>query len=350
METINPRAFLANNAGQIPDGRDMTEEDYHRHPAISNSDLGLLAKHPKVFMEKKAGAVEEGEPPQHFKMGTMIEQQLLQPSRFRENFLHVPSDVYEPRSGTKMGDFAEALIDEDTSPLEAYEEAGYKMYDDESTNEKKALKKAQKVEEWIEIQRELREGNKRSFDSDERATLLKVSADLSNHDRASKLLLQDQKWEKAWSQLPVFGHRKGILIKGLVDRVVYDGEHLFSIDLKTSSKSLNSFDYWYCQYRYYRQQAMYQILLRKWMEKHSEDQVPGITTIVVAVSTREPYDTRVFRVPESILDRGREEINELLDLLSWHIGEDKWERPKSYFEDGDPVLEYEESNINPLKI
>jgi hypothetical protein len=55
-------------------------------------------------------------------------------------------------------------------------------------------------------------------------------------------------------------------------------------------------------------------------------------TIIVACSTLEPFECKVFNISEQDLDKGTLEIVELMKDISWHVHTDFWEHTREYYE------------------
>lgn len=318
------------------------ERDYHAHPAISNSDLKLLEKSPRVFYKEKLIAEPEENPYQdigyHMKMGTMVEQKLMEPKRFEENFIE-QKDMNTPSSPNQK-EFVELVLSEEYGIVEAHEKAYA------NSNPSKASALYEKLEDYIDFTRESK--NKGTYDQDEKETLIRVCGDIMSHKDASRLLMQDAVWEASWTQLPLMAEINKVFCKGLLDRVVIDGDRALLIDLKVTSKPLNNFGYHFLRRRYYRQFAHYARLLTPFLRDKMDKAEIGC--VMVAAHKEEPYGTMVKKIPTGILRHGEKELDVLLRRLRWHIEADQWERPKSYYQDTISELEFNNSDIPELRL
>lgn len=339
---IDPHKLLNPTPGFVQDHRDDVdnEQDYHDNPAVGNSDLKLLEKAPRLFVEQKLkdNEEEEEEMNRHIKMGTMVEQKLLQPNKFDETF--IKREEMNTPSSPNQKEFVQLILGGESMDV-AHDQAYVN-----STHEK-AKKLYNKLSDYIEFQYESEE--KTVFDQDEQETMLKCINDLMSHDKATKFLVSDD-WEETWTQLPMFAEMNNVFVKGLADRVVFDGNKAYLIDLKITSKSLNNFGYWFLRRKYYRQFAHYARLLVNFMQRELGETNPIVSPIMVVGKKSEPYGTIVRKIPEDVLHSGMKEMDMLMKRLKWHITEDKWQRRKGYYQDGIQSLDFDNANMPDFRL
>lgn len=337
---LNPsKSLVGETLGQIE-----TERDYHNSKAVGNSDLKLLERSPRHFVENKLKRVEEENPyedlSKHMKMGTMVEQSILEPDRFEQNFIE--QEEMETPSSPNQDKFVELILTGDYGMVEAHE-ASYA-----NSNASKAADLYEKLKDYINFTRESQ--NKGTYDQDEKETLLRVCGDIMAHDRASDLLLNDSKWDKAFSQLPMVASIEDVLCKGLADRVIVDTseERITLIDLKVTSKNLNDFGYWCVRRKYHWQLAHYSRLLvikgvREWGMTS-----PSVVPIIITSRKEEPYGTTIRKVPSNLMLKAAGDLNILLNRFRWHAENEKWDRPKSYYthQEGEyKEIQYDEADV-----
>lgn len=320
-----------------------TEDDYHNHYAVSQSDLKLLEKNPRLFVEHKL-KYERDENPykdlnRHMKMGTMVEQSLLEPDRFEENFIE-QSEMNTPSSPNQK-EFVNLILSGEHDLYSAYRES-YANF-----SESKAESLYDDLEDYIEFA--TKSETKGVYDQDEKETLLKVTGDILSHEKADQLLMNDTYADQSWNQLAVMGQIEDIICKGLIDRLVMKDGKFFLIDLKVTSKPLFSFGYWFVRRGYHRQFGMYTRLLHQYI-KTEWDKDATIVPILIAASKEEPYDTIVREVPYDLMRQGGDEIDILLRRLGWHIESDNWDRRKDYYDQGIPDLQYNSSDILGVQV
>lgn len=342
---IDPNRFLHPTPTRVREERKSigNEQEYHDHFAVSQSDLKKLEKSPRLFREEKLKREEEEDPyvdmSKYIKMGTMIEQNLLEPDRFEENFIE-QSEMETPSSPNQK-EFVDLILTGEYGMVEAHNKAYA------NSNPSKAAALYEDLEEYIEFQNE--STGKGVYDQEERETMLKVTGDIMSHNKASDLLIGDAIWDNTWTQLPLMGIIEDVMCKGLADRIVQDGSKFYVIDLKTTSKSLYNFGYHFNRRKYYLQFSMYCALLLYHAKKEWDKDI-NVTAVVVASHTKEPYDTLVRTIPEFLLHQGNDELRMLLRRLKWHADSQKWDRRRDYYEDHIPELHFNKADIPGIQL
>jgi len=356
---INPRSLKAFLMSDITDAylQVDTEEEYHNYNAVGNSDLKKLEDHPKIFVDEVLKRDEEEDSYEdlnsYYKIGTMFEQRLLQLSRFNENFIQEPRDMKTPSSPNQK-QFVESMLDGITA-VEAYCEA----YSTRNKSEEQIMSKSSDLYDSLKtyIDFKMQADGKGQYTADEAEVLNSMISSCIGHEKIHSLISSDNvdgsinDYER-WVQLPVFGSYDGIMIKGLVDLVVYDkpSKTLMNIDIKTTSKNPKDFPYFYHRFKYHRQQGHYRRMLKPWADKIKGLDVDKIDTYCIVVRTKPPYDARLWKIHPNLLHQGTVEVNTLLNTLKWHIEEDKWEHRKSYYDHGVSTIELDENGLIPLRV
>jgi hypothetical protein len=107
----------------------------------------------------------------------------------------------------------------------------------------------------------------------------------------------------------------GIDCKGLVDFVTPRG----IVDLKTTKDaSIEGFGREVWRYGYHLQAAFY---VDGWASSHKGVRLPFV---FIAVEKEPPYVCTIFRAPDDVLERGREEVRELLALVKTCREQKRW--------------------------
>jgi len=159
---------------------------------------------------------------------------------------------------------------------------------------------------------------------------------IQTHERAAELLygyiLSDvyNELNIVWKH-PKFPKFK---MRSIFDRVIIDTatKTAILVDLKTTSKSVNSFKYSYRKYNYHRQMALYRLALKWYLEDLGHDSTDWTFEIyIVATQTNGYGDTAVYAPSEADLIRGEAESDKLLERMSWHFDNDKWDQPMEYY-------------------
>jgi len=299
------------------------EEQYHGFVGISNSDLGNLDKHPLYFLKDKILEEEEEEDdlPTPYLLGNMIECQLLFPDLFEEEFIREPEEMKTP-SSPKQKSFCEIVIN-GFPPEQAFRECYSTKRKSESKIAEKASEKYESLKQYIEFTQEVERSGKHPYTAEEKKAVSDAVLDV--HTSSGWEWLNNQPG-KHLIQYPLIGIMNGgsknVLTKGLADWLIVGDRQVISVDLKTTSKPLADFEYFYHKYRYYRQQGYYrEMLLQQFPHKN-------VQTYCLATKTRAPFGTRLFQVSKSLLDSGIEEARSLLERLVLHLeGDYDFQRP-----------------------
>jgi exodeoxyribonuclease VIII len=145
----------------------------------------------------------------------------------------------------------------------------------------------------------------------EAAECVALAAAVRGHPLASALLSGGQAEASAqWTDAAT-----GIDCKGLLDYVGPGG----IVDLKTTrDASLSGFGRECWRYSYHLQAAFY---VDGWAESHGGERLPFS---MVAVEKEPPHVVVVYRVPEDVLDLGRQEIAGLLESVKRCRAEKRW--------------------------
>jgi hypothetical protein len=133
--------------------------------------------------------------------------------------------------------------------------------------------------------------------------------------------------------------------KALIDRlIVNEVGSVLIVDLKTTSRSLYTFQYAFERFRYYRQLAFYKLAVSKWLKGTAQAQTrdgsaviyppamtkngPNIFTTIVAVETGEYNLSAPMPISSEWIKKGTNEYRELLQRIAWHTHQIKWSRSK----------------------
>jgi len=136
--------------------------------------------------------------------------------------------------------------------------------------------------------------------------------------------------------------------KSMLDRIVIDHKQkiIRLIDVKTSS-NIGNFNESFENYKYYRQLSFYWMALHYALTKGElKDKVSNIDeykkeTYILALSTKEVPEARLYEIDENYLNLGLSEIEEIIPKIKWHFDNNKWNHTKeSYENNGIEKLKY----------
>jgi len=94
-------------------------------------------------------------------------------------------------------------------------------------------------------------------------------------------------------------------------------------------------------FAYYRQLAFYKLAVLSDLRSRYDTKFDDyeVETYIVALSTIDPYECRVFKMSFDHLRRGAEEIMHLMSKISWHWYTGQWDYSREYHEgDGTETL------------
>lgn len=309
----------------------LTEEQYFQSPRISNSDLGLLKYSPLYFKLVKNGEIE-GISSSGFFFGSLVDCKVLTPGEFEDRYRLMPPGIGVPSSASSsyQETFCEFLVN-GMDPIQAYAQAGYSTKSKTWTDS--ALKMAAEFADYVELMKEVRETGHKLYSMDDQEKLSKIVQSLSDHQLARKLLFESPRNGEAVAQLVVFFELYGIECRLMEDRVWIDDDQevVYPVDLKTTSKPLSGFNYWYEKYDYHRQQAFYKEGISQWLRATGREN-HRVEPLIVVVDTDRVHECKVLQPHPSYLERGAAEMNDLLDRLLWHQQRDQWQHTREYYE------------------
>jgi hypothetical protein len=141
---------------------------------------------------------------------------------------------------------------------------------------------------------------------------------------------------------PIESGGEKLKCKSLLDRLIIDhnNKKIIIVDLKTTSM-LSDFKETLEKFSYYRQLAFYKLAVLSELQSKYEDKYKDyeVETYIIAVSTIDPYECRVFKISFNDLKRGVEEIIQLMTKISWHWFTGIWDHSREYHEgDGTETL------------
>jgi len=160
------------------------------------------------------------------------------------------------------------------------------------------------------------------------------------------------------SQLPIYFEYKDLKCKALMDGVIIDHRNklIQPYDLKSTGKSVYSFEEWIPIYGYHRQAAFYMIALKEWLKEKNEvaiafgdDSLEDYTIlpfrfIVVESKLSSKMPAIVYELSDHDMECGLnggvpcqtkryvKGINELIRDYKWHLKHDKWDLRKELYE------------------
>jgi hypothetical protein len=321
---------------------------YFNVPAVSNSGMSGLNPNqggsPRIFKSIKQDAKYS----LSLDRGSLLHLAILEPDKF------IVQDVDRP-SGM-MGAFVEALyqleldsgqqawFDPSTKQaggilLTAKELSGYKTSTETVWNNFQKPD-AQAYYEYLKTT-----PGKLAVTRDTREILDECISNLRAHPVAKKLLFEEDDDIATWNEEEIYWEEPIEIIdqegfevvvnvpcKIKVDRLRYNSRHkrFQNVDLKTSGKGLGRFGDSFRDFRYYRQNAFYDLGIRRFAQQLNLE-VNGISHLNVVVETVNLHEVGVFKSTPEWLEKGRLEYEEVLKRYAWHQHHNLWEYPMEYY-------------------
>jgi len=311
----------------------MLEKDYYSVPAVSNSGLKYInpdqGGSPKKYKAYIFDRVESKETPS-LKNGKLIHLYVEDPSAFIISDIVLPSamlvswveEVYRSMPGLNE----EGVIESNTLlKLTALNKKGdrYKSTKDE-------VKIWETFKGGLEYLKHLVVASTHIVMDRATSEIVKGATNsIMEHDTARNLLFHANPNEVILSEIGVFwknieyiNEEKVVLeCKALLDKVKIDYINGVAIitDLKTTSKPVSNFYDTSESYHYYRQLAFYGKALKNYLSiTYPDVKHWTIEYNIVAVETYGIYECAVFEVDMDYIEKGIEEVNFLLSLVSYH--------------------------------
>lgn len=308
----------------------MTEKEYYSEKRVSSSSLKWFEVSP-LFFRKMLDKEIEQETKRYFEIGKKIHMKILEPNEFDKNYIYLEYDT--PKSEQQRKFCEDYITSRGTSEIRASN--AYKQnYSADKISEEKLAEKANDLKK--QLSRYITYLKKRSEYKD---ILTYTDNNLINecdklaheHIAASNLLFITDPFAniEEFNEQVVFFDWMGVQCKSMLDRVVIDHTNkvIKLIDLKTTI-NLGDFKHSFEEFNYYRQMAFY------WGAILSNWKYPDYIheTYIIGFQKGDLPECRVMKISEEWLNKGLNEIEEILPKIKWHFDTNQWEHRKEYYE------------------
>ncbi len=333
----------------------VSEKEYYGRFAVSNSSLSWFQQSPKFFIAQLNGEIKEDTPKQYFELGRQIHMRVLETEEFFKTYAYV--DVDMPTS-KQQKEFAEKFMQSKKKTIEAKSIEAYtatyavKGKSDDKIKES-ALDTHKKLNKYLDYLTRTADA-KVILPWNTWDLINKVAKEMVNHKACAKLLVDDPFGEEEnFNELPIFWEWNGIKCKSMLDRLILDTKNKVAklVDVKTTY-NVYGFSKSFGKFGYYRQCAYYWLAFKYWFEENYPDEnLEEYTreTYILATNKDERIpETRVFRVDDTHLNDGMDEIEKLMPEIKWHFDNNKWEYSRDYYE-GDGISELNMKEYNEGK-
>lgn len=322
-------------------------KEYYNEKAVSNSSISWFQKSPKFFKMMLDKEIDETTP-SYFEKGQQVHMYLLEPEEFEKEYSFL--DFETPRS-KQQKDFCESFARmrkgiKEEKLIRAYKKAYTTKEDDE-----KVLVKAKKLsEDYPDYIKYIKQSQvKKILPQSMLLKLNDIRIAVLSHKKAKELMFNEHhstfgNTDKLFiaNELAIYWKYPkpyDVQCKSMMDRLIIDHENkeITMVDLKTSSH-LPEFKDKALEYRYHRQIAFYWLAIHWYFKYELKLNIENYIkkSYIVAVSTTEPTEVRVFKITDQKLLDGMLEIERVMPEIKYHFEHDKWDYPMNYYE-GDGI-------------
>jgi len=321
----------------------MTEKQYYKEKRVSSSSLKWFEQSPLYFKKMLDEEIKQIQL-SWFELGRQVHMSILEPDLFEASYM---SMTYKVPTSKNQKLFCDRYMTNTHDKVDAYKFA----YTIKGKSDKKIEEEANKVYKHLEnyIEYLIKSKDYRDVLPESKWNLIQdlKSAALS-HKAGSDLLIDDKEKEmksevEYFNEYVIFWkYPNGVECKSMLDRFIIDhkNKEIILVDVKTSS-DVGNFGEHFMHFKYYRQMAFYWMaIIHEFKDKIKNFDEYKKTTKIVAVQTKEIPLCRVFTIDEGLLNRGLNEINELMTELAWHFDNNLWDHTREYYEgDGSEKIE-----------
>ena len=308
----------------------ITDNEYLQNDGVSQSRLKKILIHPNYFMNDTYSDFDE--PAEVTLIGDGVDLILTQGEDVFNEQIAIAT-VERPTG--MLGDYVWSLYvnrNEENAHLLAYEQSGYKISPDkvQAKFEKEGLNYYNQL---------ISSEDKKLITPKQYETIIAMVESFKTHPFTTKLFTSNE-YTRLY-QLPLFGKWGKFNIKGLLDMVVYDKVNniIYPYDIKTTTKSLLSFEDTIFHHRYDFQAAFYLELLHQNLglikEELKAKVLPHIANFsFICDSQIHPGSPLIFQMSESAINIGRnggerkgrtyEGFSQAMQKLDYHTRTDKW--------------------------
>lgn len=322
----------------------MTEKQYYREKGVSSSSLKWFEISPKYFKKRLDEEIVD-EKKSWLELGKKIHMAILEPDEFEKNYIYLE---YTQPTSPNQKEFCEEYVKlrkenskatKKSHKIKAYKKAYNTKNKKEDVIEKEANKLHSRLKDYINYL-EKRDEYKDILTKADWEKIQEIKDEVLIHKSAPSILhLKEDPFNdniEAYSELPIFWLYPDydLQCKSMLDRVVIDHKNKIVrlIDVKTTS-NIGSFEESYEKYKYYRQLAFYWMALYYFLkEKGINYNDYKYETYILAVSTRDLTEVRLYPILETDLEMGYSEIEKLIPEIDWHFKNEAWDHTRSYYE------------------
>lgn len=297
---------------------------YFEVQALSNSALSLFNYDVESYYKAYVQKVYEPKESDSLLLGSLVHMLLLEPEKINDTYAILPKKI-----DGKMGVFIEEYVKTESAET-AYYKAEFKV--PLST----VMTNFEKQENQNYYDALISTQNKILVDIEDfnKAKRLKDSVEKANQ---IPTILEGLEWDR-FTEFEIYFEirREGKVIpaKAKLDDLYISKCRKFVkyVDHKTNSKNksheyLETFKYW----KTYRQLAFYDDAIRQYFIQQDWARPITISHYINAISLKNEK-SMLYTIDNSFILKGREEIEEDISKLIWHMDNNLWEYPKHIYD------------------
>lgn len=342
----------------------LSDQEYHKLKLISNSTLKKLDRslggHPIQFKNWEEEEVSDKEEyKEHFVLGKLIHQYILEPDNFKAPKVKRPQDsiveVIEElvnRLGFKEYELTEEDEDLDELILDVAESCNFQSRWKKDTIVRKIKgldsKTGKKVEnpeneKYYNFLFEAKDSGAHVISENMSKSLDEAVASIRKDEISSFLLYGTEESENhvVFNEVVIlWTNYLGQKCKEKVDKLIFDldAETWHIVDLKTTGKELFHFPKQFFYLKYANQFGFYEDGI-SWELKENEtkgmferfkDFKPG-EHYCIAIETSNNYEARTFTITRPVVVKGKENYMDLCERVKWHKEHNLWDHEKEYY-------------------
>lgn len=332
-----------------------TEKEYRAYNAINFSSLSSLSDSPKWYRYEQLNKDDSKWDKSYFHIGSAFDALLTEGMEALENEFVV--GTVEPTNAKLLGFcdyYIHALWDgqsKDVALQIAKQKSGYKIT-------VKALKGKLEGAYATYVEEKLASKGKKFLLPGQMELILKMYENFKDTPEVSKWFIAraDEFGIERHFQKPIIFSIEGIECKALLDCLYIDhvNKKIYPIDLKTTSKNVESFYGSFEKYKYYLQAAFYTEAVRQWVFSETLAAASGFGTdftgyeimpFSFAVCEKSLYNKPLMYVcTENTLEKGRtggvvkgtskrvKGYEQLIYDMLWHRDQNLWDFPREVYE------------------
>jgi hypothetical protein len=288
--------------------------------------------------------------------GKQIHMAILEPDEFKKNYTTVDFEV--PKS-EQQKQFCEDYIKYRTTVSAYTLDDPYANEDDEKVLSEEAslvyaykdnYKATGKNEKILDDAKKLKDKLIRYIEYLQKRKLFKdilswaewqriqgLKEGIVKHKLAKELLSdEDLSNRRSWNVLVIFWEDPiyKLPCKSMIDRIVIDDDNkeITLIDIKTAN-TFKDFKDRCRDLGYFRQLSFYWFAIRWWtmnaLNKNYDDYTAK--TYIIGLKSVDDAEVRVYGINEQHLTEGLTDMRLVMEAISWHWENDKWEYSKEYY-------------------